>query len=66
MPHRFNAGRRGKFPKAKYAVTNWPEYNEGLRARGDVTIWFEQGAAGRWRAPKQKGRGDQPHLSGPI
>lgn len=48
MPHKFNAGRRDKFPKAKYAITNWSDYNEALRRRGDVTIWLEDGAAGRW------------------
>ncbi|MFK7942608.1 MAG: IS5/IS1182 family transposase, partial [Paracoccaceae bacterium] len=60
MPHKFNADRRSKFPRAKYAVTNWPEYNEALRARGDLTIWFEQGASGRWSAPKRTTRGGQP------
>lgn len=63
MPHKFNAGRRDKFPKAKYAVTNWSDYNEALRSRGDVTIWLEDGAAWKWFAPKRKGRGGQPKYS---
>ena len=63
MPHKFNADRRGKFPASKYAVTNWPEYNEALRRRGDVTIWLEDGAAGKWSAPKRTGRGGQPKYS---
>ena len=63
MPHKFNAERRGKFPNAKYTVTNWSEYNEALRRRGDVTIWLEAGAADKWRAPKRKGRGGQPTYS---
>lgn len=63
MPHKFNADRRGKFPVSKYAVTNWPEYNEALRRRGDVTIWLEEGAAGKWSAPKRMGRGGQPKYS---
>ena len=63
MPHKFNAGRRDKFPKAKYAVTNWSDYNEALRRRGDVAIWLEDGAAGKWFAPKRKGRGGQPKYS---
>jgi hypothetical protein len=29
-------------PKSKYRVKNWPAYNAGLIARGDVTIWMEQ------------------------
>jgi hypothetical protein len=29
-------------PKGKYRVKNWPTYNAGLIARGDVTIWLER------------------------
>lgn len=39
MPFKFNALRRDKFAKAKYRVTNWAEYNEALRQRGDVTVF---------------------------
>ena len=39
MPHKFNAARRHKFPKKRYRVTNWAEYTEILRRRGDLTIW---------------------------
>ncbi|UOA34135.1 hypothetical protein DSM110093_03970 (plasmid) [Sulfitobacter sp. DSM 110093] len=42
MPHKFNATRRDKFPKQNYSVTNWSEYNEGLRQRGDLTIWMSE------------------------
>ncbi len=38
MPHKFNATRRDKILKQKYRVTNWAEYNERLRRRGDC-IW---------------------------
>ena len=41
MPYKFNVGRRDKFKRAKYRVTNWPEYNESLRRRGDLTVWFD-------------------------
>ena len=44
-------------------MTNWSDFNEALRRRGDVTIWLEAGAAGRWSAPKRKGRGGQPKYS---
>ena len=40
MPHKFNSSRRHKFDKKRYKVTNWREYNESLRQRGDVTIWL--------------------------
>jgi hypothetical protein len=34
--------------KTKYKVANWAEYEEALRRRGDVTVWFDEGAAGAW------------------
>jgi len=48
MPHKFNADRRGKIPKQKYRVSNWPEYNECLRQRGDLTVWINEDAVGLW------------------
>ena len=35
MPYKFNESRRHKIPKAKYRVTNWPEYDAALVRRGD-------------------------------
>ncbi len=40
-----------KYAKTPYRVRNWPEYEAGLRRRGDVTIWFSEGAIECWRAP---------------
>lgn len=34
MPYKFNTDRRDRIPKQKHRVTNWAEYNEGLRADG--------------------------------
>lgn len=31
-------------PKGKYRVRNWKQYNAGLIARGDVTMWIDQSA----------------------
>ena len=39
MPYKFNADHRDKIPKQKHRVTNWSTYNEGLRQRGDLTVW---------------------------
>ena len=44
MPHKFNAAHRNKIPKQKYRVANWSEYNEGLRQRGDLTVWLSDNA----------------------
>jgi hypothetical protein len=52
VPHKHNASRRHKFSKPKYKVTNWPEYNEALRRRGDITIWFTKEAIDGWHPVK--------------
>jgi hypothetical protein len=55
MPHKFNADRRDKIPKQKQRVTNWSEYNEGLRQRGDLTVWISDDALDLWAAPRRTG-----------
>jgi hypothetical protein len=57
MPHKFNAARRDKITKQKLRVTNWSEYNEGLRQRGDLTVWISKDALGLWSAPPRTTRG---------
>ena len=61
MPHKFNAARRHKFPKKRYRVTNWAEYTEILRRRGDLTIWVTDDTLKQWRAPRRTTPGGQPH-----
>ncbi|TCK84024.1 IS5 family transposase [Paraburkholderia sp. BL9I2N2] len=34
--------RRASEPKGVYRVRNWREYNTGLIARGDVTMWIDE------------------------
>lgn len=63
MPHKFNDARRHVFPKRRYRVTNWTEYNEALRRRGDLTIWFEDGVTDLWSAPRRRTRGGQARYS---
>ena len=57
MPYKHNESRRRKFTKPKYRVTNWPEYNEALRRRGDITIWFSAEAINDWHPAKTGARG---------
>jgi len=40
MPHKCNAARRHQIPKAKFKVTNWAEYEAGLRRRGSLMLWI--------------------------
>jgi hypothetical protein len=35
--------------KTEYRVRNWREYKRGLRARGDVTIWYGTRGTRDWR-----------------
>ena len=57
MPYKFNDSRRHKIKKSRYKVTNWKDYNTGLRRRGDITIWFTEEAIGQWRPAKTGARG---------
>src|ERR1700681_3716806 len=44
MPHKHNDDRRHHIPKMAFKVQNWPEYEAGLRRRGSLTLWLEDGA----------------------
>ncbi|MFA3920219.1 IS5 family transposase [Ruegeria hyattellae] len=63
MPYKFNDAHRDKFDKAQYSVTNWSEYNESLRQRGDVTIWVSDDVAQNWSSPLRMTRGGQARYS---
>ena len=63
MPYKFNEARRHKFPKAKYSVTNWPEYDAALVRRGSLTVWLTDEAIAGWHAPATGKRGGQPTYS---
>lgn len=34
--------RKQTEPKATYCVKNWAQYNAGLVARGEITMWIDQ------------------------
>jgi hypothetical protein len=63
MPYKFTEGRRHKFSKARYRVTNWPEYDAALVWRGSLTVWFTDEAVAAWHAPATRERGGQPIYS---
>ena len=56
-PHK-RANRHPKY-KTAYRVKNWPEYDQALRDRGDITLWLSQEAIDVWIAPKTGKRGGQ-------
>lgn len=50
--------RKASEPKGLYRVRNWREYNTGLIARGDVTMWIDQSilTQGSEAGPTRRGR----------
>jgi hypothetical protein len=60
MLYKFNETRRHKILKAKYRVTNWPEYDAALVRRGSLTVWITEEAVAAWQAPATGNRGGQP------
>jgi hypothetical protein len=63
MLFKANADRRHRIPKQRQKVTNWAEYDAGLRARGSLTVWFTAEAIEGWRAEARMGRGGQAKYS---
>lgn len=63
MPFKHNSSRRHRIGKMKFKVTNWAEYEAGLRRRGSLTLWMTPEALSSWQAPKRTTRGGQPRYS---
>jgi hypothetical protein len=63
MPFKANVNRRHRIPRQRQKVTNWAEYDAGLRARGSLTVWFTAEAIEGWRAEPRTGRGGQAKYS---
>jgi hypothetical protein len=63
MPHKYNAARRHHIARPKRRVTNWAAYNEALRQRGSLTVWFTDDAIAAWKAMPRTTPGGQPHYS---
>ena len=48
-----------KYAKSRYRIGNWPEYEAGLRRRGDLTVWLSEDAINSWREPPSGKPGGQ-------
>ncbi len=67
MPHKHNAERRHHIPKMPFKVTNWAEYEAGLRRRGSLTLWFMESAIDAWAAaPRSTPGGRATYSDGAI
>src|SRR3954453_17405025 len=63
LPFKLNQDRRRHIPEQKRRVTNWREYDESLRRRGSLTVWFSDAAVEAWEAERRTSRGGQPEYS---
>src|SRR5947209_3564662 len=63
MPSPANAARRPPFPKARYRVRNWGEYDQAWQERGSLTVWVTPEAIAAWQAPPTGQRGRSPFPS---
>src|SRR4051794_35351005 len=63
LPFKLNQDRRRHIPEQKRKVTNWRDYDESLRRRGSLTVWFSDAAVAAWEAERRTSRGGQPPYS---
>jgi len=63
LPFKLNQDRRHHIPEQRRKVVNWREYDESLRRRGSLTVWFSDEAIRAWEAAPRTGRGGQPEYS---
>ena len=65
MPYKLKDPVRHKFTKKSYNKRDWKVYEEGLRNRGDLTIWFCEDAVAAWNHSDdgKRKRGRQKHYS---
>lgn len=45
--------------KDKYKVGNWKQYNEGLKQRGNITVWISEDALQQWKFGGERKKGGQ-------
>src|SRR3954463_13470404 len=63
LPFKLNQDRRRHIPEQKRKVTNWRDYDESLRRRGSLMVWFSDEAVEAWEAERRTSRGGQPEYS---
>ncbi|MBD2750771.1 IS5 family transposase [Microvirga sp. BT688] len=51
MPYKINQDRHHKFPKARYRLKNWRDYDAALCRWGDLTVWVTPAAMAAWTPP---------------
>ncbi len=62
MPHKHNTKGRHHIPKMRHVLTNWPQYEAGLRRRGSLTLWDHAGGYRRLGGDAAIDTGRPTHL----
>src|SRR3954467_12182688 len=57
LPFKLNQDRPRHIPEQKRKVVSWREYDESLRRRGSLTVWFSDEAGEAGEAGRGTGRG---------
>jgi Transposase DDE domain len=63
VPFKANQDRRHHIPRQRHKVTNWSAYDDALRRRGSLTVWFSEEAIAAWAAEPRTTPGGQPSYS---
>src|SRR5215203_1713261 len=58
MPLKLNTNRPLRF-RARYRIRNWPQYEAGLKRRGDLILWLDEAAIAGWHASRRTTPGGQ-------
>ena len=62
MPFRPHPNRPKRF-RAQYRIRNWPQYEAGLKRRGDLTLWLDEAAIAGWHTSRRTKPGGQARYS---
>ena len=48
MPNKYAEKKGWNVPKQKYKLSNWSEYSDALRRRGEIDVWLSEEAISQW------------------
>ena len=48
MPNKYAEKKGWELPKQKYKISNWTEYTQALRDRGNIEVWISDEAISNW------------------
>jgi hypothetical protein len=53
VPNKYPVKKGWNVPKQKHVISNWSEYNNALRSRGNIVVWLSQESIDQWYEPDQ-------------